>query len=105
MPASSAAWIVAMLSARSAGPYMPDMPMQPRPRAETSGPVDPSLRLTMASQHTLPPAVVAGDVGGGDGRRDASARHCLARVALDVPSEQQLMRVQYVDEALDGVLR
>jgi len=23
------AWMVAMLSARSAGPYMPDMPMQP----------------------------------------------------------------------------
>ena len=44
MPASSAAWIVAMLSARSAGPYMPDMPMQPSPIAETSGPLLPSLR-------------------------------------------------------------
>ena len=27
--------MVAMLSARSAGPYMPDMPMAPRPMAET----------------------------------------------------------------------
>ena len=44
MPASSAAWMVAMLSARSAGPYMPDMPMHPSPRAETSGPLVPSLR-------------------------------------------------------------
>src|SRR5213075_3110314 len=43
MPASMAAWMVAMLSARSAGPYMPDMPMQPRPKAETCGPVLPSV--------------------------------------------------------------
>ena len=26
----------------SAGPYMPDMPMQPRPMAETMGPAVPS---------------------------------------------------------------
>jgi hypothetical protein len=26
-------------SSRSEGPYMPDIPMQPRPMAETSGPV------------------------------------------------------------------
>src|ERR1017187_5193835 len=33
-----------MLSCRSAGPYMPDMPMQPRPRADTVGPLVPSGR-------------------------------------------------------------
>jgi hypothetical protein len=37
--------MVAMLSARSAGPYMPDMPMQPSPSALTSGPSAPSFRL------------------------------------------------------------
>src|SRR3954468_20943013 len=47
MPASSAAWIVAMLSARSAGPYMPDMPMQPRPSAETAGPEEPRERVSI----------------------------------------------------------
>src|SRR5215469_17441010 len=31
-----------MLSARSAGPYMPDIPMQPSPRAETRGPAAPN---------------------------------------------------------------
>jgi len=36
---------VAMLSARSDGPYFPDMPMQPRPRAETVGPWSPSWRI------------------------------------------------------------
>ena len=36
--------------ARSAGPYMPDMPMQPRPRAETVGPVCAELtRYCMCS--------------------------------------------------------
>ncbi len=43
MPASSAAWIVAMLSRRSAGPYIPDIPMQPNPIRETSGPLSESL--------------------------------------------------------------
>ena len=47
MPAAIAAWMVAMLSARSLGPYMPDMPMQPRPTIETFGPVLPSLRVIM----------------------------------------------------------
>src|SRR5690242_12468937 len=47
MPASSAAWTVAMLSARSDGPYMPDMPIAPRPRAETVGPVLPRVRVSM----------------------------------------------------------
>src|SRR5215218_4051778 len=47
MPASSAAWIVAMLSARSAGPYMPDIPMAPRPISETTGPVAPSVRVVI----------------------------------------------------------
>ena len=43
MPASRAAWIVAMLSRRSAGPYMPDIPMQPSPIRDTSGPFAPSM--------------------------------------------------------------
>jgi hypothetical protein len=38
----------AMLSARSAGPYMPDMPMQPSPSTDTDGPVRPRLILSMA---------------------------------------------------------
>src|SRR5579863_8334298 len=40
-----AAWMVAMLSFSSAAPYMPDMPMQPRPMAETSGPFFPNRRI------------------------------------------------------------
>src|SRR5450432_1581811 len=38
-----------MLSALSAGPYMPDMPMQPRPSGETTGPVEPSERAITVS--------------------------------------------------------
>ena len=53
MPASSAAWIVAMLSARSAGPYMSDMPMQPRPMAETLGPCGPRVLFFMISENTM----------------------------------------------------
>jgi hypothetical protein len=29
------------------GPYIPDIPMQPRPRAETDGPLRPSERCSM----------------------------------------------------------
>src|SRR5436190_20546486 len=49
IPASRAAWIVAMLSARSAGPYRSDMPMHPSPSSDTSGPVRPSLRVRTAT--------------------------------------------------------
>src|ERR1700739_4307488 len=52
MPASSAAWTVAIDSARSAVPYMADMPMRPRPMAETRGPVAPSWRVIMAGNLT-----------------------------------------------------
>src|SRR5438270_643880 len=55
MPASSAAWIVAMLSVRSAGPYMPDMPMAPRPIAETTGPLLPRRRCCMVSSLFVQP--------------------------------------------------
>src|ERR1700722_4006355 len=41
-PASTAACKVARLSWRFAGPYIPDIPMQPSPSAETAGPVLPS---------------------------------------------------------------
>src|ERR1700730_2290977 len=44
MPASTAALRVARLSLRSEGPYIPDMPMQPSPSAETEGPVLPRDR-------------------------------------------------------------
>src|SRR4051794_1332847 len=65
MPASSAAWIVAMLSSRSAAPYEPDIDMAPRLRAETAGPVVPRFlvcmfvlpyrcRATLLSLSTLP---------------------------------------------------
>jgi hypothetical protein len=40
--------IVAMLSASSACPYIPDIPMQPSPTAETCGPPFPSVRVCMA---------------------------------------------------------
>src|SRR5262245_26502001 len=33
-----------MLSLRSAGPYVPDMPMAPRPSADTAGPAAPHWR-------------------------------------------------------------
>ena len=45
MPASSAAWIVAMLSRSSAGPYIPDMPMHPSANGNTAGPAAPSFRI------------------------------------------------------------
>src|SRR5580658_2699493 len=42
MPASSAAWMVAILSGSSLGPYIPDMAMHPRATRETAGPFLPS---------------------------------------------------------------
>src|SRR5437588_2974025 len=47
MPASRAAWIVAMLSVRSARPYVPDLAMQPRPTADTEGPSRPRIVFLM----------------------------------------------------------
>src|SRR5436853_949930 len=47
MPASRAAWIVAMLSVRSARPYVPDIAMQPRPTAGTEGPSRPRIVFLM----------------------------------------------------------
>jgi len=44
IPASSAAWMVAMLSRSSAGPYIPDMPIQPSASGKTEGPAEPSRR-------------------------------------------------------------
>ncbi|GGS91114.1 hypothetical protein GCM10010286_14850 [Streptomyces toxytricini] len=43
-PASSAAWIVATDSPRSASPYSADIPMQPSPSGKTAGPVEPRDR-------------------------------------------------------------
>lgn len=45
--------MVAMDSARSASPYNADMPMQPRPRAETWGPVVPRVRVGIVMHPTL----------------------------------------------------
>src|SRR3569833_2083234 len=42
-----------MLSARSDGPYMTDIAMQPRPMRDTSGPVRPSLRLCIAVSRSM----------------------------------------------------
>ena len=39
--------MVAMLSASSAGPYIPDMPMQPRARGNTVGPLEPRARASV----------------------------------------------------------
>src|SRR4029077_21270539 len=52
MPASTADCRVARLSLRSAGPYIPDMPMQPRPTVETIGPDLPSGTCFMAGTPT-----------------------------------------------------
>jgi hypothetical protein len=38
-----------MLSSRSAGPYMPDIPMHPSPSAETVGPFLPRRRFVIES--------------------------------------------------------
>ncbi|MGC3999425.1 MAG: hypothetical protein QM767_19090 [Anaeromyxobacter sp.] len=46
-PASSAAWMVAIDSASSAGPYMPDIPMQPRASGNVRSPEAPSERCGM----------------------------------------------------------
>src|SRR4051812_11652315 len=42
-----------MLSASSAGPYMPDMPMHPRPTTETAGPPLPSARVCMRAIYAV----------------------------------------------------
>ncbi|WP_375429567.1 hypothetical protein [uncultured Sphingomonas sp.] len=42
IPASSAAWIVAMLSSSFRGCYR-DILLQPRPSADTSGPLPPII--------------------------------------------------------------
>ncbi|GAA1851027.1 hypothetical protein GCM10009687_16860 [Asanoa iriomotensis] len=44
-PASRAACTVAMLSPRSEAPYAPDMPIAPKPSAETTGPPVPRVRV------------------------------------------------------------
>lgn len=40
--------MVRMLSASSVAPYMPDIPMQPSPSRNTSGPVEPSVTVRCA---------------------------------------------------------
>src|SRR5947209_20314740 len=76
MPAARAAWIVASLSCSSAGPYMPDFPMQPRPTGMTVGPLLPSVRGVRVS----PP-------WGWGGGSHASTRHRAGlRRAGDEPS-------------------
>src|SRR3954469_2518204 len=47
MPASIAAWMVAMLSPSSVGPYRSDIPMAPSPSADTRGPEAPSALVFM----------------------------------------------------------
>ena len=63
--------MVAMLSARSAGPYIPDIPMQPRPIAETGGPARPSVVIFMG-QVIL--SIAHGRVGGSFTTDRASAQ-------------------------------
>src|ERR1043166_3914043 len=43
---SSAAWIVAMLSPSSTGPYIGDIPMQPRVSGKTEGPFVPRFLMS-----------------------------------------------------------
>src|SRR3954454_2902926 len=59
MPASSAAWIVRMLSSSSLCPYAPDMPMQPRPRTLTVGPVLPRVVVAIVMSPTMTHATTA----------------------------------------------
>src|SRR6266545_720542 len=47
--------MVAMLSARFAGPYRSDIPMHPRPMADTRGPWEPSEREIMSGRSFLGP--------------------------------------------------
>src|SRR5437764_6916523 len=64
MPASRAAWTVAMLSRRSARPYVPDMPMQPSPTRAVGGPCCPSVVLmtcTIASRRSAEGVADSGD--------------------------------------------
>src|SRR5919206_4460415 len=42
--------MVAIDSSRSAGPYIPDIPMAPSPSADTVGPAAPSLRRSTGSR-------------------------------------------------------
>ena len=49
-------WIVAMLSASSAAPYMPDIAMQPSPTAKSRGPSFPSERVRFMPSDS-PPAL------------------------------------------------
>ena len=44
--------MVATLSARSDGPYIPDIAMQPSPSSGTSGPAFPSLRVRIVAMAT-----------------------------------------------------
>src|SRR4051812_27491646 len=83
MPASSAAWMVPTDSASSAGPYMPDMPMAPRPRAGTVGPVAPRRRVGTGMPRGFPwPARLARE--GGPGRQAPGERRGEAGGLLDV---------------------
>src|SRR3954451_5908535 len=60
--------MVAMLSASSDGPYMPDIPMQPRDRGKTVGPEEPRRRNSVGVD-----VVMGLTVGQGRGRWQGGA--------------------------------
>src|SRR6202040_2238803 len=47
-----------MLSASSDGPYIPDMPMQPKPMAETWGPAEPNWRVNIGDSLRMDRCIV-----------------------------------------------
>ena len=87
MPASSAAWIVAMLSARSAMPYVPDMPMHPSPRDETTGPVAPSCRLSRMRCTLSIDRLQAEGVALARAKPPAMTEHVASRTLVKSPPE------------------
>ena len=58
-----------MLSASSAGPYMPDMPMQPRASGKTSGPLRPRRRVSAPVWVVMKPTVESAAAKGNPARR------------------------------------
>src|SRR5580658_3099366 len=85
MPASRAAWMVAMLSDSSLGPYIPDIAMQPSATRETCGPFFPSrtclISMTFATSIVKRHDDLANLRGGSGERRRAGGSRCLARVS------------------------
>src|SRR5262245_57037738 len=98
--------MVAMPSASSAGPYPPDMPMQPSPSSETTGPLRPRRRVRMttlqkrARRHDGGARPIRDVISGGaDGRQEAGD-FCFQPVAL---VSERTGRAQQLDRGRAGL--